>query len=418
MLRSEHALKRLDFDRNEVHPDRLLRQTHGHYRRAAVSCIARYAHGRGSTREDLHHEVEAILRRLGDCPPRRIAAFCKLLDDASEFETASGRAASLRRRVFEFAAELHPVVSQVDGLFQHDIESARQKVMDHVGMTWGEIEQQFFADVIELQRLSDFDTALTAEQLLARYNVAQTQAALYRATRVELHVHVVSGQPSPLKHVVRAIKLSGLMHRITQFKQDPASYHVVLDGPAAVLRGSTRYGVRFAKLLAMLLASKGWRLRARIQLPKGQPMTLHVSDGDGLRGESLPAAEMDSEWERDFAACWDKAPVEGWHLHRESQIFVEGQQVFTPDFELRHARDQKSIHIELVGFWTPEYLSKKAATLERFGDKAPRWLIFLPKSPTPEQRSAMNGVNLPILTFDKRQAPSRWIAAALRGEVT
>lgn len=49
----------------------------------------------------------------------------------------------------------------------------------------------------------------------------------------------------------------------------------------------------------------------------------------------------------------------GWHLSRETTPVVAGDELFLPDFTLRHADGREAL-IELVGFWTPEYLEAKA----------------------------------------------------------
>jgi predicted nuclease of restriction endonuclease-like RecB superfamily len=50
-----------------------------------------------------------------------------------------------------------------------------------------------------------------------------------------------------------------------------------------------------------------------------------------------------------------------------------GGAVFLPDFTLRHA-DGREAAVELVGFWTPEYLTSKVAKVRAAGD-APLVLV-------------------------------------------
>jgi predicted nuclease of restriction endonuclease-like RecB superfamily len=52
---------------------------------------------------------------------------------------------------------------------------------------------------------------------------------------------------------------------------------------------------------------------------------------------------------------------------REGEILHRGQKVFVPDFLFRH-ESGKSVLLEIVGFWTPEYLQAKVQTLEAFRD--------------------------------------------------
>lgn len=389
MLTSSQSIVSYDFRQGTVHPDRLTRSTHRHYLRAADAMLSVYRRGRGHTRQALHHRVNAILDRLGDCPPRRAAAFCKLLDDRSEYLTAHGKAAALRRRLFTAAAPLHPIVVEPITLLEHSIEDARQKLAEGLGRPWNEIESELFADVIELQTLASFEDSdpFTATNLLAAYNVGQTQAALYRATRMTIWAS------EDLKTIVRHAKLAGLMQRITrldgpdntQHDAGPvATYRFELDGPASTLRQTWRYGIRFAKILPILLACRGWRLSADVLGPgpngrRDRPYRLQLSPRDGLHSPHPRPDDFDSELEREIFAAWNRDSPSGWSLSRESELLHLGQTVLTPDFVLRRVdRPGDPIHVELIGFWTPEYLAEKALRLEQFRDH--HWILIAPPS--------------------------------------
>ncbi|MGH9854439.1 MAG: DUF790 family protein, partial [Blastocatellia bacterium] len=50
-----------------------------------------------------------------------------------------------------------------------------------------------------------------------------------------------------------------------------------------------------------------------------------------------------------------------WSLARADAVIpVEHNQVMIPDFTLRD-RSGREVYLEIVGFWTPEYLSRKIA---------------------------------------------------------
>ena len=69
---------------------------------------------------------------------------------------------------------------------------------------------------------------------------------------------------------------------------------------------------------------------------------------------------------RDFrASSW--AQDQGWSVSRERSPLSAGGAVFLPDFTLRHA-DGREAAVELVGFWTPEYLATKVAKIRAVGD--------------------------------------------------
>ncbi|MDR7665834.1 DUF790 family protein [Methanosarcina sp. Z-7115] len=187
--------------------------------------------------------------------------------------------------------------------------------------------------------------------------------------------------------------------------------HLHLDGPASLFRMSERYGNSFAKLFPTLLRSKGWRLKAGV-LHKGYqgkrileftlddseeafkpsseviryPETLssgfqleEAKEGyesgkreetgkkyeSGLAEEEAEAQETyadieayDSTLEKIFSSF----SLGSWKIKREPTILKAGKYAFVPDFSLR--RDGMQVYLEIVGFWTPEYLEKKVEKLK------------------------------------------------------
>ena len=98
MLCRRQALAWDDLETGRVEPDRLTIATHRRYREFAERMLGVYRRGAGQPRRTLHQGVRAILGNDRECPPRRIEAFCKLLDDVSRYHWCpAGEAAALRR---------------------------------------------------------------------------------------------------------------------------------------------------------------------------------------------------------------------------------------------------------------------------------------------------------------------------------
>ncbi|MFG0261272.1 MAG: DUF790 family protein [Novipirellula sp. JB048] len=360
MLTREQALLDYDFSRCRVAPDRLTRTTHGHYLPLAEEMLKLYRAHVGEPRRQLHDHVRRLLQEVHDCPARRIAAFCKLLDDASEFhQDQSATSAKLRQRVFSLAATKHPLVQTRDQLFEHDEAHVKAEIAAELGKSWAEIETSLFADVIEFHRLRKPPEDLDAAGLLSRYNVAQTQAALYGA----LSMTVWAGDD--FKSILRYAKLARLMHTITR---QGDRYVFQLNGPASLLRQTRRYGVAFARFLPGLLAARDWRMQATVLGPAKRRFALRLSSTDGLRSE-VQADDFDSQLEATFWRQWQQSQAanqtDGWVLHREGTVLHQAQTVFTPDFALRHP-EQGEVLLEVIGFWTPEYLREKVIRLKQF----------------------------------------------------
>lgn len=72
---------------------------------------------------------------------------------------------------------------------------------------------------------------------------------------------------------------------------------------------------------------------------------------------------FDSKTEEVFARKFGPSRA-GWHLRREAVILEAGEALVVPDFIFTH-EDGTEVALEIVGYWTPEYLAEKLAKLER-----------------------------------------------------
>jgi hypothetical protein len=81
-----------------------------------------------------------------------------------------------------------------------------------------------------------------------------------------------------------------------------------------------------------------------------------------LKKPYLPTLTYDSLIEEDFASKF-QALTTGWVLKREPEPVTAGKQVIIPDFSLEKASIK--IYLEIVGFWTEEYLLRKIEKLKQ-----------------------------------------------------
>lgn len=367
MLTKELAI--FKFEGNQIKPDCLTKRQHGHYVTYAEQMLRLYREGIGKTRHELHSAIRQVFINEPDCPPLRIAAFCKLLDEdrVAKFDTdRHGSAAALRCKIFNMARSYHPLVQHKDRLFEHGEMEAKQTIAQELGRpSWPEIEVELFADVIEFNRLKSFAGYDNAGAFLSRYNVAQIQASLFNAKRLLLWAR------SDFQRIITHAKLAHLLHEITPPLDDQTSgeYKIVLDGPASVLRETRRYGVNLARFLPALLSCRDWRMEAELKFQKiPRPFWLKLSSDSGLKSEMAPLEEFDSSVEEGFAKKWGRDKREGWSMKRAGGILQRKQTAFVPDFEFQH-NDGRKVFLEIIGFWTPEYLRAKAEKLKIFEDE-------------------------------------------------
>ncbi len=367
MLTSEQSV--VEYEAGRAVPDRLTQNAHRHYAEYAEQMLCVYRDGIGRQRRELHRQIETIFADEPDCPMRRIQAFCKLLDDRSVFQTdSSGTTAKRRLEVFSKAARFHPLVQQPDRLFEHEEGQAKAQLARELGTSPDRMEQALYADVMAFQRLEEFTGYPNPGGFLSRYNVAQLQACLYRAETMTVTA------TSDLKTIVRYAKLARLLHEILRL--GPSRYRITFSGPLSVLRETRRYGVNFARFLPALLACKGWEMTAVVRTPWKTQAKLAISDADRFTSHLPPPEEFDSRVEESLAKKFGPKR-EGWELIREGDILHEHQTTFIPDFTFRHD-DGTEVLLEIVGFWTPEYLARRRETLHRF--RHHRILIAVPEA--------------------------------------
>ncbi|MDR7555980.1 MAG: DUF790 family protein [Armatimonadota bacterium] len=363
MLTRQHRIYHWIRPGRAISSDRLEPDCLPHLVRAIAVYRRLVGRPRAQVREAARHALAALR-------PDRVEALVKLLEDAATYDWPRGPEAAARRlRLFEAAAREHPVL---------DAARAAALVAD-VAQDWadgGDVRSRsgvpaptgarasssprtlvslLYADYPEFHRLRAFPPDYTPEDLRDDYALAQAQALLYDAVRVTVEATDAFG------HVVRAVRLARLIHQIERL---PAGYRLVLDGPASVLRHTHAYGVDFAKFLAALVAVSGWTLTAEITLRKGwRPVLFALSDAHGLRSRVSPPALFDSRLEERFARKFGAAR-DGWRLVREGAILAAGEALLVPDFLFRH-EDGTEVALEIVGYWTPEYLEYKFQKLSR-----------------------------------------------------
>ena len=126
------------------------------------------------------------------------------------------------------------------------------------------------------------------------------------------------------------------------------------------------YGVDFAKFLAALVQARGWTMTAEIVLQKDwRPLTFTLSSSDGLRSGVPAPILFDSRLEESFALKFGEAR-DGWRIRREAVILEAAHTLLVPDFLLIH-EDGTEVALEIIGYWTPQYLREKLAKVANVG---------------------------------------------------
>jgi len=361
------------------------------YRKTARGLIQLFEDHLDESKGELEDAIDELT--VADTDYKIVQGLAKLLKDECEFEiVATVEPREIRQRLFEKANDRYPIVRQPtlgEDTQKLEVYSA---VADDLELSLEECYRGMYADLDDNKRLvrigtrtaeqyaSDGDgststttltgssdaeyehTDLTVDWLLTRYNLALAQAVLYDATEMRIRVWDHFGT------VFSYVKLFGLMHRIYPIDADgervtstdqAAGYEAVLDGPASLFSQSQKYGIRMANFLPALPLCDQWEMTAEILVDEttGETRRFALDQTEDLDSHYSAGDQFDSDVERTLTQKWERANTD-WELVREDDVFDLGAEVMIPDFAIEHPDGRRAI-LEIVGFWTPEYLDAK-----------------------------------------------------------
>jgi predicted nuclease of restriction endonuclease-like RecB superfamily len=294
-----------------------------------------------------------LVERLGEEPrsanptgKRRLAIH--VLERASSRRNESAaHARRVRAAVFEEAARSRAA---------RDIVLA--SVAKELGMRPNEVEAALFADLPSERVVSLPDPPWSAGELALRANLALAQGLLFRATGVTIEV---AGNARAL---VRYAKLRGLICTVAARSQTDDAV-LELSGPFSLFRRTLLYGRVLGELIPLLVWCRRFRLQAECLL-RERRVVLPLATGDPI----FPAREprcYDSKIEERFAREFSRA-TRDWDVVREPEPVKAGTVLLFPDFALQHRiQAERRWLLEIVGFWTPEYLARKLSLYRRAG---------------------------------------------------
>ena len=219
------------------------------------------------------------------------------------------------------------------------------------------LEEGLFGDVREERRVEPPARPITPSELALRVNSRFAQAVVRGASEVEAETY------ENVRSLVRHARLRGLICTISSgvAGNDLARTRLSISGPFALFRHTLVYGRALAELVPLLARAPRFSLSARC-LVHGEMVRFVVESGDPLfPSENLRA--FDSRVEERFARDMARLAPDWQVLREPTAVPALGTLIF-PDFLLCHRLDpRRRFLVEIVGFWTPEYISRKLETL-------------------------------------------------------
>ncbi len=237
-------------------------------------------------------------------------------------------------------------------------EAVLEEVAAALSVSAGDLDGSLFADLPGERRLQPPEQELSATELGVRANLRMVQSLLMRSAAVRLRLE---GNARP---VVRHAKWRGLICTVTA---DEATQSVRLDmsGPLSLFRRTLVYGRALADLVPRLTWCNRFFLEADVALDGG-PRQLILGTGAPIFPGREPK-RFDSKLEERFARDFGRATTD-WDLVREPEPISIGRGLIFPDFAVSRRRPPfERWFLEIVGFWTAEYLERKLASYRLAG---------------------------------------------------
>jgi predicted nuclease of restriction endonuclease-like RecB superfamily len=313
----------------------------------AKTLIETYTQGVGKKKSALKSVAEELEDKGYDF--HLVRAMSLLLDRRSTFKcTSQTSPLELRRKLFRETGKTGPATNPKQR------KTITEKVASETKISVQELEESMYLDLESELKLQHFDPT-TPQKLLEKYNLSLAQTLLFDSTELKF---TVSGN---WQNIFFKAKRLGLIYEAYK----PNGFWVKIDGPASLFKLTRRYGTAIAKLLPAIIANQRWTVEAKILWKFTNTIhdfKLESWKHSPLFGPQKTTEAFDSSVEENFASRF-KALNSKWQLKREPEPIITGQQVIIPDFSLE--REGTKLYLEVVGFWTKEYLQRKIAKLKK-----------------------------------------------------
>ena len=313
----------------------------------ANKLIEAYKHGIGEKKSTLKKVADTLEDEGYDY--HFVRGLSLLLDRRSVFKcTSQADPAVLRRKIFEATGKTGPATSM------EQRKSIIENVAAQLEMSCKELEEAMYADLESELILQEFKP-VSAQDLLDKYNLSLAQTLLFDSTELRF---TVSGN---WQKIFFKTKRLGLIY--DAYKENEV--WVKIDGPASLFKLTRRYGTAIAKLLPTIISSPKWTVEAKILWKfTNEIYTFKLESWKHapVFGTKQAVEAYDSVVEENFSKRFT-ALSSGWQLKREPEPVIAGKHVLIPDFSFE--REGAKLYMEVVGFWTTEYLMRKIEKLKK-----------------------------------------------------
>lgn len=308
----------------------------------------------GQTRAELEEAFASV--ELAPSEQKLAQGLRKLVEDRLLFESESAiDPRGLRSELFARAASERRALGVGEQLDRNAFLASEAV---RLSTTPAAVERALYADLRNAQVVRGFEP-ITAEQLVAHYDLAQKQAVLLKAVSVTAEVRCRDAYA--YRVLFRKLKFFRLLHRIEP--RERGGYRIVIDGPFSLFSAGSKYGLELALALPSLLACDEYEITAALRWGKERlPLRFRIEGRGRAATEAAPRLPDEVE-----ALCTRFAALaSAWRVEPASDILdLPGIGLCVPDLRFVHAETGEVAYLEVLGYWSRDAVWKRVELCER-----------------------------------------------------
>ena len=344
-------------------------------------------------------ELISLFKSARGCKRGELESILETYESGLEFKTIRCiKVLLLRRCEFVSRSVIDPVearrvvfreASRIGVTSGEEREDVIKRSACALNVTPEELESSLWADLEEEQILSAFKD-IDPLDLLRLFNLSITQTLLFKARKMEIRLSSID------IGIIDTLKRLGLMYSAE--KRD-GMFWIEVEGPLSTVKHCERYGVQMAKVIPEVVRLPSWEIRAEISWKGEKHRIFEVrSEGEGRlikytsNEDESPVVEGG---EKEWLLRKLKEGLPGWEVTPDPGQVILGNAVFHPD--LMVSKGDIHVYLEVLGFWTEDFLRKHASLCAHQGD-----ITYIPIVDQAMRCSDKGSVGQGILLFDRR----------------
>lgn len=229
----------------------------------------------------------------------------------------------------------------------HEINASLQR---------GTLDLLLFSDLSSEQTIQSAPANMNPREIIMNANQSYLRSLLARSRFICLSVD------GHARAVLRQIKLKRLLVSVRSVSEGDNRFVLIVSGPLSLFRQTRIYARALSSIIPVLAWCPKFTMEIYCPMPHGNKRYI-IRSGDPIFPGTAPR-EFDSGVEMDFAKQFNRL-TKNWDLMREPAPIPVGDSWIFPDFKITHRHDPSlNWFLEIVGYWTPEYLKKKIVRLK------------------------------------------------------